>query len=70
MPNYNNIFITHINQIQQEGRYREFIALNRLAGDFPKALDRVNDHEIVVWCINDYLGMSQNQDVLDSAAIA
>ena len=58
MPIYKNIFITHINQIQQEGRYREFIAFNRLAGEFPKALNHINNHEIVLWCINDYLGMS------------
>ena len=70
MPNYDNIFKTHINQIQLEGRYREFVALKRQAGSFPKALNNTNNHEIVMWCINDYLGMSQHKDVLAAAACA
>lgn len=65
MPHYNNIFSNHIEEIRQEGRYREFVPVQRQADNFPSAW--YNDQEIVMWCINDYLGMSKHPNVTNAA---
>ncbi|UCM85558.1 MAG: 5-aminolevulinate synthase [Rickettsia endosymbiont of Culicoides impunctatus] len=65
MFNYNNIFDNHITRIKQEGRYREFVPVQRQADNFPSAW--YVDKEIVMWCINDYLGMSKHPDVTKAA---
>ena len=42
--------------------------MEKLAGDFPKALNYSDSEakEVIVWCSNDYLGMGQNKIVLDA----
>ncbi len=65
MFNYNNIFDNHITRIKQEGRYREFVPVQRQADNFPSSWH--GDKEIVMWCINDYLGMSKHPDVTKAA---
>ncbi|MDR0296462.1 MAG: 5-aminolevulinate synthase [Rickettsia sp.] len=65
MSNYNNIFDNHITRIKQEGRYREFVPVQRQADNFPSAW--YGNKEIVMWCINDYLGMSKHPDVTKAA---
>ncbi|MEM9263474.1 MAG: 5-aminolevulinate synthase [Pseudomonadota bacterium] len=54
--------------IHDEGRYRVFVDLQRHKGDFPKATARFEhgEREIIVWCSNDYLGMGQDDDVIDA----
>ncbi len=54
--------------IHDEGRYRVFVDLHRHRGRFPKATARFEDgeREITVWCSNDYLGMGQDDDVIES----
>ena len=63
---YTAIFEALINEIKQDGRYRTFIELERIAGQFPTALWRTPDgpRSVTVWCSNDYLGMGQHPDVL------
>lgn len=53
--------------IHSEGRYRVFIDLHRHKGRFPKATARFEDgeREVTIWCSNDYLGMGQDDDVLN-----
>ena len=57
-----------LSAIHKEGRYRVFIDLHRKRGEFPKASARFEDGErdITVWCSNDYLGMGQDEDVLEA----
>jgi 5-aminolevulinate synthase len=59
------MFNNHINNIKQEGRYREFIPVQRQADNFPLAW--YNNKEIVMWCINDYLGMSRHPKVIEAS---
>ncbi len=67
MTNYNKFFEENINLLKNEGRYRVFADLEKLAGNFPKALNYSENiaKEVIVWCSNDYLGMGQNRIVLD-----
>lgn len=68
MNNYKQIFTNHIEKIKEEGRYREFVALKRQTENFPRAILKAPDNkEIVMWCINDYLGMSRHQTVMKAA---
>lgn len=69
MFDYNKSFENHINSITKEGRYREFVPLRRSAVSFPKAIwgKGEAEREVVMWCINDYLGMSRHQDVINAA---
>jgi len=57
-------------QLRSEGRYREFFNIEREAGEFPKAKRHVLEdgtaHSVTVWCNNDYLGMGQHPEVLES----
>ncbi|MEO0817359.1 MAG: 5-aminolevulinate synthase [Pseudomonadota bacterium] len=54
--------------IHGEGRYRVFVDLHRHRGRFPRATARFPDgeREITVWCSNDYLGMGQDDDVINA----
>jgi len=62
---YEKFFADHITGLRDEGRYRIFADLERMAGKFPKAKHYKDGeiHEITVWCSNDYMGMGQHPDV-------
>ena len=57
-----------LGEIHGEGRYRVFIDLQRQRGKFPKAIARFEDgeREVTIWCSNDYLGMGQDEDVINA----
>jgi len=60
-------FESLISAMKLDGRYRTFIELERIAGQFPTALWHAPDGQsrrVTVWCSNDYLGMGQHPDVL------
>jgi 5-aminolevulinate synthase len=62
-------FENAVQEIRSEGRYRVFIDLKRHRGAFPKASVRHEDgreQDVIVWCSNDYLGMGQDPDVIQS----
>ena len=63
---YDRIFSDALKNIQDEGRYRVFMDIERQKGDFPKAVWHTENgtRDIVVWCGNDYLGMGQHPDVI------
>jgi len=66
---YRGIFEDAIDALRQEKRYRVFADLERIAGDFPRAVYRDaadNAREITIWCSNDYLGMGQNEKVVSA----
>ncbi len=62
---YHRFFADQLSRIQEQGRYRVFLSLERCAGQYPKALCRIDDktEEITIWCGNDYLGMGQHPKV-------
>ncbi len=68
MIDYNKFFKETITQLKTEGNYRVFADLEKIAGNFPQALNYKDNSvsEVTVWCSNDYLGMSQNKIVIDS----
>ncbi len=61
-------FENALEAIHDEGRYRVFVDLHRKRGEFPRATARFEhgERDIIVWCSNDYLGMGQDNDVLDA----
>ena len=62
-------FAQLVTEMKLDGRYRTFIQLERLAGEFPIALWHHPDgtsRRITVWCSNDYLGVGQHPDVLEA----
>ncbi|MEM6781371.1 MAG: 5-aminolevulinate synthase [Pseudomonadota bacterium] len=69
MVDYDAIFEDKIQNLRDEGRYRTFAPLQRICGQFPKALyhpEAGSAREVLIWCSNDYLGMGQNKTVLNA----
>ena len=66
--NYSEKFKSSINKLKFEGRYRHFNEIERHAGQHPNASWKVDakTSNITVWCSNDYLGMSQNNLIINS----
>jgi 5-aminolevulinate synthase len=56
-----------IASLKNENRYREFLDISRICGEFPYAINNQNGQKITVWCSNDYLGMGQNPAAIDAA---
>lgn len=67
MNNYLQFFTNSINQLKAENRYREFVNISRIKGDFPYAINNQNGRKIILWCSNDYLSMGQNDAAIDKA---
>jgi len=64
---YQNFFQNAINQLIEQNRYREFLDISRVCGQFPLAINNKNNQQITVWCSNDYLGLGQNQLAINAA---
>lgn len=70
---YTTYFADAVNGVRKEGRYRVFQDIRRKRGQFPKATwykDDKSETEITVWCSNDYLGMGQNECVVEAVKSA
>ncbi|MGZ3275189.1 MAG: 5-aminolevulinate synthase [Caulobacteraceae bacterium] len=65
---YQAAFQSAVEKVKSEGRYRVFADLKRVRGQFPKAIwtGPEGEHEVTVWCSNDYLGQGQNPAVLQA----
>jgi 5-aminolevulinate synthase len=61
---YNNIISNKLQSLKDSGQYRNFISINRINGHYPKAWVEGIENEVIVWCSNDYLGMSQHPKVI------
>jgi 5-aminolevulinate synthase len=71
--NYEKFFTSHLDRLRDEGRYRVFAELERIAGAFPRARFHCQgrpSREVMVWCSNDYLAMGQHPAVLDAMQAA
>ena len=66
--NYTDIFKSSINKLKIEGRYRNFNEIERKVGEHPNAswVIDTKKNDVIVWCSNDYLGMSENKLVINS----
>lgn len=64
--NYEDFFSGALDKLYQERRYRVFADLERVVGRFPYAIwhSPSGPREIVMWCSNDYLAMSQHPKVV------
>jgi len=64
---YQDYFRAALNDIHQEGRYRYFAPLERIAGDYPMAYLTSEEQrkKVAIWCSNDYLGLGQNPKVIE-----
>ncbi len=62
MSSYNERFKSAVESIKQQNRYRAFTPLEYR--QFPVAYAPSLNKEIVVWCSNNYLGMSQHPKVI------
>ena len=71
--NYGDYFRAAVSAVCDEGRYRIFQDIRRKRGAFPTATwypNAVTEREITVWCSNDYLGMGQNECVIEAVKSA
>lgn len=67
MIDYKNLLIDAVENIKNEGRYRNFLNVARQVGNTPKALNAKTKQDITMWCTNDYLGMSHHPKVLKAS---
>jgi len=67
---YSEVFSKAVECLRNEGRYRVFNHLQYLPDQAPKAYHSHLQKEIVVWCSNDYLGMSHHPVVIEAAIAA
>lgn len=68
--NYEKFFQQAIDELVNQNRYREFLNISRICGQFPLAINNHNQKKIVIWCSNDYLGLGQNEEAINSAIMA
>ena len=68
MTNYENFFKNSLSTLKNQGNYRTFADLEKIASNFPMALNYQDDQvkNVTVWCSNDYLAMSKNPIVVDN----
>ena len=71
--NYGEYFRAAVDTVRGEGRYRVFQDIRRKRGAFPSATwypNATTERPITVWCSNDYLGMGQNECVIEAVKSA
>jgi 5-aminolevulinate synthase len=63
---YDTFFADALARLLDEGRYRVFVDIERIADCFPHAIwhSPHGPRDVVIWCSNDYLGMGQHPKVI------
>lgn len=65
---YESFFMDQIKKKKDDHSYRIFKKVNRLANNFPFADEYTGEKKsVIVWCSNDYLGMSKHPNVLSES---
>lgn len=71
--NYKNFFQSELVKFKNEGFYRKFLPIKRIKQTFPfssveygNSEPAIAKHKIKIWCTNDYLNMSHNEDVIET----
>ncbi len=65
---YKNLFNNELSNIKKENRYRVFNELQKNDSyPFAKKIYKNKVKDVIVWCSNDYLGMSRNKLVIEKA---
>ncbi|WP_413043857.1 5-aminolevulinate synthase [Pseudomonas sp. YJ42] len=68
---YQSILGEQLESLKSSNQYRTFTTLSRICGQYPLAkLDGGAQKPVVVWCSNDYLGMSQHPLVREQMHLA
>ncbi len=64
--NYDAFFADAVTRLHREQRYRTFIDIERVVGQFPRVTWHAAEgpRPVVMWCSNDYLGMGLHADVI------
>ena len=61
---YQSLLREQLELLKSSNQYRTFTTLSRICGQYPLAkLNGERQEQVVVWCSNDYLGMSQHPTV-------
>ncbi len=65
---FDALFSSQLDALKAEGNYRVFAEMERRCGTFPRAANHKDGkvREVTVWCSNDYLGMGQNEAVVNA----
>jgi 5-aminolevulinate synthase len=61
-----NTLANKLAEIKNEGSYRIFTEINRIAENFPKAIHVETNKDVTMWCSNDYLGMGQDRGAIET----
>lgn len=68
---YQSLLREQLESLKSSNQYRTFTTLSRICGQYPLAKLHGNDQQpVVVWCSNDYLGMSQHPAVREQMHLA
>lgn len=64
---YSEVAKSKIENLKSTGLYRQFININKICSEYPLAsIGNNTKKEVVVWCSNDYLGMSEHSNVINA----
>lgn len=68
---YQSLLREQLELLKSSNQYRTFTTVSRICGQYPLAiLDGRQQEPVVVWCSNDYLGMSQHPTVREQMHLA